>query len=360
MEVVQDTMSCAMTHERRHLIDPRPAYQRGPVWTLQQRQRLIDSILRRYDIPKLYLTKRTAPTDDDPYEHEVTDGQQRLLAIWGYLEGAYPLGDDSNEIPDFGDLRGLSIDELPPRARDRVKLFKLSIGEIRDASEAEVRELFLRLQEGASLNPAEKRNAMLGDLRDFIADLGEHHPVFPLTRLSSNRFKWHDLAALVTRLELAGGPADLKASDLKDMYEQNTSFDHQGAVAGRIRDTLDYLAEVLRTRPDEMRIKWGFVDLYLAVSELLHRQPAVEIRGREEDVRLMFEAFERQRLLVEDPADLIAEAADKPELLDMYRYIEAFTTEGATKSSVATRHAVYLRRLAVQIPDQRIPTSNSV
>ena len=35
-------------------IDPTPDYQRPPAWSRKQKQLLIDSILREFDIPKVY------------------------------------------------------------------------------------------------------------------------------------------------------------------------------------------------------------------------------------------------------------------------------------------------------------------
>ena len=35
-------------------IDPTPDYQRPPAWSKKQKQLLIDSVLREYDIPKMY------------------------------------------------------------------------------------------------------------------------------------------------------------------------------------------------------------------------------------------------------------------------------------------------------------------
>ena len=66
--------------QRESKINPHPQYQRAAVWKLTKKQKLIDSILRGYDIPKIYLRK----SPDDAYEHEIVDGQQRLRAIWEF------------------------------------------------------------------------------------------------------------------------------------------------------------------------------------------------------------------------------------------------------------------------------------
>lgn len=335
-----------MVVERRSKIDPRPVYQRGPVWTLAQQQRLIDSILRGYDIPKLYFTRRGSV---EPYEHDVTDGQQRLMSIWRYFEDEYALGVDSEDVPTYGDLSGKRFSELPEGARDRIKLFKLTICEIIEATDSEVRELFLRLQEGASLNPAEKRNAMLGSMRDFVAHLGDQHPVFALTRISDSRFGWHNLAAHVVRIELAEGPADVKAQDLRAMYEKHADFDDDGPEAQRVISALDYMARILHSKPQTMNIKWGFVDMYLAVSRLMHRSP-VNLEEQEKSFLLMFESFERRRRAVEDPAELLDDGAP-PDGRLLFNYIDAFVKDAATKTNIERRHRVYLSFLAAEIPE---------
>lgn len=242
MRTIPKSWPIAIVARRKEKINPKPQYQRTSVWTLKKKQLLIDSILRGYDIPKFYL--RTS--SELEYEHEVVDGQQRLRTIWEFVEGDFELSDDSSDLPQ-GDLSGRKYSELPSDIQDQIDLYELNIHIIEDATDLEIRELFLRLQEGVSLNPAEKRNAMPGNMRDFIADLAENHRVFPLTYIKKERFAWDNLAALVTRLEIEGGPVDIKAPDLKKMYENNQDFDANNSIAKKIRKVLNYMARVLKT-----------------------------------------------------------------------------------------------------------------
>ena len=69
-------------------IDPRPDYQRPPAWSRKQKQLLIDSILREYDIPKMYWLSVARA---DGVKYEVIDGQQRLRTIWEFQAGEYGL-----------------------------------------------------------------------------------------------------------------------------------------------------------------------------------------------------------------------------------------------------------------------------
>lgn len=327
---------------RESKINPQPQYQRAPVWNETKKQLLMDTILRGYDVPKFYLRP-----SEPPHEHEVVDGQQRLRAIWEFCEDKYPLGSESDDIPDFGDLSGKKYSELSSDAKDRLGLFELSLVEVDEATDLEIRDLFARLQEGVTLNPAEKRNAMPGSMRDFVAEIGEEHRVFPLTHISGKRFAWHDLAALVTLLELSGGPADVKAPSLRKMYDDNQGFNKQGNVANKVKRYLNYMSRVLKDSPEEMDIKWGFVDLYLLISRL---DTTHVLNDREEDFEIFYKAFELERRKDFDPADLLLPGRTSWDR-DLFEYIEAFVRSGGTRQNIEKRHEIYQRRFLSDIPD---------
>lgn len=326
---------------RRDKINPKPQYQRGPVWNTEKKQQLIDTILRGYDIPKFYLR-----ATEGEYEHEVTDGQQRLRTIWEFCDNKFPIGDLSTDLPEVGDLSGKYYKEMTGEEQDRILSFTLSITEIDRATENEVRELFLRLQEGISLNPAEKRNAMAGNMRDFIAEIAEHK-VFLKTNMENKRFEYDDWAAHVTCIEIAGGPTNIKAIDLKKMYENNQSFNMSGPIATKIKKVLNYMDIVLKEKPPEMNIKWGFVDLYLLISALINEY---DISSRHKDFHDFYISFEKERREVSDPADLIS-GHTSPEQRDLFNYISSFQKEGAHKKNLEVRHQVYKNRFLASFDD---------
>lgn len=328
----------------RKKINPQPSYQReNNVWNLAKKQLLIDSILRGYDLPKFYFR----PVVDPEFKWEVVDGQQRLTTIWQFLEDEFLLGEDSRDLPQ-GNLCDKKYSELSADDQDTIGQFTLAVYEIQDTSEVEVRDLFLRLQNGTALNPAEKRNAMVGELRDFVARLagegsGSPHQAFTVSNINSKRNAWDDLAAHILRLELEGGPADIKADNLRRMYETNKAFDDGGLVAKKLERVLGIMARTLKTKPPEMDIKWGFVDLYLATSKL---DDSYVLKGREADLCDCFTSFEEERraATLGDPTDLIAHGRDGWDR-DLYDYIQAFQREGNKRANIQIRHGVYMRRI---------------
>ena len=150
----------------KNRIDTNPDFQRPAVWSAGQKQLLIDTILRGYDIPKLYWRK----VSKAPEKYEVVDGQQRLRTIFEFHAGDFNLAKDADDI-DGMVVATMHYTDLPEDLRLRFDNYALDVIVLTDTSEDEVREMFLRLQNGTSLKAQEKRNAMPGKMRAFIKDL---------------------------------------------------------------------------------------------------------------------------------------------------------------------------------------------
>ena len=78
---------------RKHdMAKPNPEYQRGVVWTTDQQMRLIDSVMRGYQLPIIYLhdiKREVAGRIQESYD--IIDGQQRIHALHLFVEGAFSL-----------------------------------------------------------------------------------------------------------------------------------------------------------------------------------------------------------------------------------------------------------------------------
>src|SRR5436309_7216159 len=108
-------------------------YQRGPVWSTPQKKSLVDSVLRGYPIPLIYLhhiSKEVAGHRLDKFE--IIDGQQRINALYEYREGAFNLFDpqvqsdaDEAQFPSFIQNQpcpwgGKRFDELSPELQKQM------------------------------------------------------------------------------------------------------------------------------------------------------------------------------------------------------------------------------------------------
>lgn len=61
-------------------------YQRKLVWTLLEKQKLIESILKKYPVPAILF----AEIEGTPGTFEIIDGLQRLHAIVSFIETSFP------------------------------------------------------------------------------------------------------------------------------------------------------------------------------------------------------------------------------------------------------------------------------
>lgn len=128
------------THGIRERINTAPDFQRPAVWSKAQKQLLIDTILRDYDIPKLYWRKVSVKPD----KYDVVDGQQRLRAIWDFFDGSFSIPKNA-ELIDGEEVAGCDYDGLPDELRMRFDVYALDVVVLEEADEDEVREMFLRL-----------------------------------------------------------------------------------------------------------------------------------------------------------------------------------------------------------------------
>jgi hypothetical protein len=269
-------------------INTNPDYQRPLVWTESQKQLLIDTILRDYDIPKLYWRR----TQKRPERYDVIDGQQRLRTIWSFFNNEISLPKDSDSIYEYN-IAGLKYYELPDELRIKFDTYSLDIVIFDDIDEEEVREMFLRLQNGTTLKAQEKRNAYPGKMRDFVHSLSKHQLFIEKVGFRNARFN-HDLvAAQIVCLEMAGGPTNIKNTDLNKMYLQNTDFDFNSAIAKKIIKNLNLLNEIFAEKTPELE-RYNVIALYCVLNELQSQYVFTEIKDKFYDWFIEFEKLRRK------------------------------------------------------------------
>ena len=72
-------------------------YQRKLVWTIEEKARLVDSILKQYPIPLILLARSNEGND----KLEIIDGMQRLNAIFGFIENEYSFDGNLFDVEQF-------------------------------------------------------------------------------------------------------------------------------------------------------------------------------------------------------------------------------------------------------------------
>ncbi len=323
----------------RTCIDPRPQYQRTPVWTRERKAFLIDSILRGYDIPKIYLKLLGKVRGNDSFE--VVDGQQRLRAIWEYKDNDYSLG--KNVVIGNDDLSNMLYKELPKNIQKAFLNYIVVVTEILKSDAGEVNELFTRLQKGVSLNPPELRHALESSIGNYISDFAEKQKLKFFgkdCKIEDKRFKHQDYIDHVVALIYFKNAKDLKAATLYQLY-----LDFMEAPISKFKNYFDDTTIVLKTMQDInltqkgiFKNKWGFVDGFW----LLYRNKS---KLRKVDIKEFGEKLNRfeieRKKFNEKPENLLVEKTASEFGKDMFDYIQAFNKEGANKKNIETRARVY-------------------
>ena len=73
---------------RENLLVVNRRYQRKLVWTEQEKECLVDSIMKGYPIPLILFAEKIR--NDGIVYYEILDGMQRLNAIFSFIENEFP------------------------------------------------------------------------------------------------------------------------------------------------------------------------------------------------------------------------------------------------------------------------------
>jgi len=134
-------------------LDLAPPFQRNPVWTDLQKAFLIDTLLRAYPVPEIYIQDSVDQFGTE--RHVVVDGQQRIRACLEFIEGDFALREEQS--PDFA---GLKFDDLPAEAKTRIFQYKFVVRLLPVMPHEELRAIFGRLNRNVvALNAQELRHA---------------------------------------------------------------------------------------------------------------------------------------------------------------------------------------------------------
>jgi hypothetical protein len=155
-------------------LDPRPPFQRGYVWDRAKASRLIESVLLNVPLPLVYTAEEKSGLE------VVIDGQQRLLTLFGFIEGKFPRDQRLfrlSKLKILKELNGKTFDKLDQDYQRKIQRYNIQIIKISSDSDANVKfEIFERLNSGSvSLNAQELRNCIYrGRFNDLLRELIEY------------------------------------------------------------------------------------------------------------------------------------------------------------------------------------------
>ena len=240
----------------------KPTFQRNPVWTVNQKSYLIDSVLRSYPIPEIYL------------QEKVVDGQQRLRAVLDFINNEFSLV-PSETSEEWGNL---TFDELSPNDKKKFFEYKFVIRLLPDIDEETIRNIFKRINKNNErLNQQELRQAtysgefiiMINEIADrtYWEDIGLFTPQ-KIRRMLDSEF--------ISELAIAflNGHQNKKAKldYYYKLYEEEFS---EGDEVKHVFDSV--IGEILQVLPNIKKTRWrnmtDFYTLFLVMAQYNNKVP---------------------------------------------------------------------------------------
>ncbi len=300
-------------------------FQRNPVWTARQKAFLIDTILRGFPVPELYMQEFTDAEGHDRYV--VVDGQQRLRACLEFLDGDVAL--DPSDSPDFSDM---SFDDLSSEQKRQVYNYNFVVRVLPDMPDPDLRAMFQRLNRNVvALNAQELRHATYwGEFISSVEGLASDDRWSSFGVFTANDIRRMIDIEFVSELVVAylHGLQNKKDS-LDDWYQAyERVYSRREEVESVVQKTLGELSALL---PDMVRTRWRKKSDFYTLFLVLVRYAEIAPFSREGRARV------------------------RENLLDFGRSVDRFLAdpEDSTIADNVRRYALAVERAASDLANRR-------
>lgn len=221
--------------------------QRNYVWSEDQKEELIDTIIRKYPLPPMYARQ------DDNDRLWILDGQQRIKTIQSFLKDEFSIYDSNTEPVEIDEqnyeIAGLKYSELPAPVRSRFNGKKYVLYTFQNMTDEEVRKMFMKLNNGSHLTKIELLRSMLSEetmeLIDNISSESFFNNSTAITDKQKNRFVDQESIMQIITLFMNNGNGDLGFPN----YSKNMiKFDSEGVSKEQKEEMINiakYLSEAL-------------------------------------------------------------------------------------------------------------------
>ena len=262
-------ISTVLDRIKKNRLDLQPNFQRGEVWGLAKKQRLIDTILRGWHIPPIHVIDVFGSN-----KAEVLDGQQRLAAIRDFVADKFTFNAKFDPIFDkFQELDGLKYSEFSEDAQGIIDDFTLRVISISNYEPGEPAELFYRLNQPTNLTSAEQRNAYFGIARQQVKDLSEIMENLGYCNatigFANSRMAYDDvLAKLLLTLEFSNLDNKISSNLVTQRYRDTHGFCNENYIL--VQESLNILMKAIETHLGKAKLNKStlyswlfFISVYL-------------------------------------------------------------------------------------------------
>jgi hypothetical protein len=220
----------------RNKLNFNPDYQRDYVWKNSQKELFIDSLILGYDIPKIYFHENP----NGNYQYDVVDGQQRLLTIKSFLDNSIKLPSEADNH-DGEEIRNKFYNDLSTDLQMVFNNTNLDVVILnKENSSDDIKDMFLRYQNGEPLNAAEKRKSIPGKFKTIVKELADHI-VFNKCGFNNNRDAYQDAVAKILHIRLHGDFTSITPDSIKRTYANYSNITNKEKQVTQVLKTFNLI-----------------------------------------------------------------------------------------------------------------------
>lgn len=221
------------------------SYQRRRVWTIQDKVRLIETILLQFVMPEVFFWIASRNADDGKAITHIVDGQQRIRAISEYISGEfcldkkYLLEESTKEIYGNKFFKDLSTED-----KNNIWGYTISFVDI-DAScqLEEIKQMFYRLNlTNYNLNTQERRNSLdsaFGDKCMALSDMDFWKDKKVFSSNDAKRMKDVEYCCTIYILAKEGIVDQANGKKINEYYDDyKSAFDEDNSLFERIEKAM--------------------------------------------------------------------------------------------------------------------------
>lgn len=259
------------------------SFQRNYVWLKKHQISLIETILLGYAIPEIYLWVIDTDPSSGETKYSIVDGQQRIGAIFDYIDGKFPLI-SAYLSEKKAKYAGKYFKDLDDDLKKFIWSYSFTVRQLpQSVSRDEIVKMFLRLNStDKSLNPQELRNAEFnGEFIDNAQQLAEldfwkEHKIFSVDNI--RRMKDIEFTSGLLIFLRNGIESEITQTAINKMYdlyneeyeEKKADYDTAVSILKEIQGIIDYDPNTLKALSKTTHFYTLFTLTYLLVSEGLH------------------------------------------------------------------------------------------
>jgi hypothetical protein len=161
-KMVGETISSIVGRFQNGMVNSKPSYQRGYVWSKATQQKLIDSIINKFAIPAIFLRVLDVERGNRVTQ-EVMDGKQRMKAILDFVEGKFKVLIRGQMIS----FKEMDDNDSHSFMHDR----ELTVVKYMHITDAQAKDIFSRLNHGVALTHGEKLQGINENVREMMKKL---------------------------------------------------------------------------------------------------------------------------------------------------------------------------------------------